>query len=63
MPETWDPTIYRERAAAWRDKASSLPEDSRERGHCVAIAENYEKLAKLIEERKGSPRSMRQPGT
>ena len=58
MPETWDPTIYRERAAAWRNKATSLPEDSGERGLCVTIAQNYEKLAELIEERRGSPRMM-----
>ena len=53
MPETWDPTIYRERAAAWRNKAASLPDDHGERSLCVLIAENYEKLAALIEERKG----------
>jgi hypothetical protein len=56
MPETWDPTIYRERAAAWRNKAASLPEDSGERTLCVAIAADYEKLATLIEERKGLQR-------
>ena len=56
MPETWDPAIYHERAAAWRDKAASLSENSEERGICVMIAENYEKLAVLIEERKGPRR-------
>ena len=30
-----------------------MTEDSGERGLCVAIAENYEKLAELIEERRG----------
>ena len=53
MPEAWDPTIYRERAAAWRNKAASLPEDSEERSLCVMIAEDYEKLAAVIEQRSG----------
>jgi hypothetical protein len=52
MPYAWDPTIYRERAAAWRNKAASLPDDHGERPLCVLIAESYEKLAALIEERK-----------
>jgi hypothetical protein len=56
MPEAWDPTIYRERAAAWRSKAASLSEDSGERSLYVMIAENCEKLAALIEERKGLQR-------
>ena len=56
MPEAWDPTIYRERAAAWRNKAASLPEDNGERALCVMIAENYEKLAALIEAREGLQR-------
>ena len=53
MPETWDPTIYRERAAAWRNKAAALSEDHDEQAVCVVIAEGYETLAALIEERKG----------
>jgi hypothetical protein len=53
MPETWNPMTYRDRAAAWRNKAASLPEDHGVRSLCVMIAENYEKLAALIEERKG----------
>jgi hypothetical protein len=56
MPELWDPTIYRDRAAAWRNKAASLPENSKEQGLCVAIAQDYEKLAELIEERSGGLR-------
>ena len=53
MPEAWDPTIDRERAAAWRNKAASLAEDSGERSLCVMIAESYEKLAAFIEQRSG----------
>jgi hypothetical protein len=53
MPELWDPTIYRERAAAWRNKAAGLPENSEEQGLCLAIAQDYEKLAELIAERSG----------
>ena len=53
MPEAWDPTIYRERAAAWRNKATGLPENSEERSLCVMIAEDYEKLATVIEQRSG----------
>ena len=48
MPEAWDPTIYRERAAAWRNKAAGLPENSEERSLCVMIAEDYEKLAREL---------------
>jgi hypothetical protein len=56
MPDVWNPTIYRERAAAWRNKAASLAEDSEARSLCVMIAENYEKLAAVIEERRGYQR-------
>ena len=51
MPESWDPEIYRQRAAAWRQKAASLPEEHAERQTCLDIAESYERLARLIESR------------
>jgi hypothetical protein len=51
MPENWDPAIYRERAKAWREKAASLPDDDPQRAVCVEIAEGYEKLATLIQQR------------
>jgi hypothetical protein len=54
LPENWDPAYYRERAKAWREKAAVLPEDHAERAVCVDLAEEYEKLATLLEERKGS---------
>ena len=51
MPENWNPTYYRERAKAWREKAAVLPEDHHERAVCLEIAEGYEKLATLLEQR------------
>jgi hypothetical protein len=55
VPESWDPAVYRERAKAWRDKATVLPEDDQQRAVCVEIAEGYERLALLIEQRAGVP--------
>jgi len=50
MPDAWTAAIYKERAAAWRDKAISLPERSRERDVCQDIAQGYDDLAELIEQ-------------
>ena len=50
MPDAWNTAIYRARAAAWRDKATTLPDDSHERSICQTIAASYDKLADLIEE-------------
>jgi hypothetical protein len=50
MPDAWNAAIYRERAAAWRDKAATLPEDSRVRDVCQEIAQAYDELADLIEQ-------------
>jgi hypothetical protein len=61
MPDTWNIAIYRARAAAWRDKATSLPEDSRERSVCQTIAEGYDDLADLIEEREHLSRPPKAP--
>jgi hypothetical protein len=52
MPDAWNAAIYRERAAAWRNKATTLPDDSRERDICRVIARGYDDLADLIEERE-----------
>jgi hypothetical protein len=38
MSEQWDPTYYRERAKAWRERAATLPEEHEERAVCVEIA-------------------------
>lgn len=51
MPENWNPGYYRERAKAWREKAAILPEDHAERAVCVEIADGYDKLATLLEQR------------
>ena len=50
MPDVWNAAIYRQRAAAWRDKATTLPEGSRERDLCQDIAHGYDDLADLIEQ-------------
>jgi hypothetical protein len=55
MPDAWNAAIYRERAAAWRDKATTLPEDSRERDLCRHIAQGYDDLADLIEQHTNRP--------
>ena len=47
----------RERAAAWRDKATTLPEGSRERDLCRQIAQGYDDLADLIEQHTNQPAS------
>jgi hypothetical protein len=60
MPDAWNAAIYRERAAAWRDKATTLPEGSRVRDICREIAQAYDDLADLIEQPSGSPRQGRQ---
>jgi hypothetical protein len=51
MPDRWDPGVYRERAAAWRNKAATLPKDDPNRAPCLEIAEGYEKLADQLERR------------
>jgi hypothetical protein len=55
LPEHWDPAYYRDRAKAWRDKAATLPEDHLERAVCVELAEGYERLATLLEQRRWRP--------
>jgi hypothetical protein len=55
MPDAWNAAIYRERAAAWRDKATTLPEGSRERDLCRQIAQGYDDLADLIEQHTNRP--------
>jgi hypothetical protein len=59
MPDACNAAIYRARAAAWRDKATILPEDSRERSICQSIAQGYDNLAELIEERERLSRTPR----
>jgi hypothetical protein len=106
VPEAWDPACYRERAKAWRDKATVLPDDDRgcvktqfapggeqhrvatevlrerrmqgrvtshseiaycrygstfshsldpERAVCIVLADGYDRLATLLEQRTGRP--------
>jgi hypothetical protein len=51
VPATWDPARYRERAHAWREKAMTLPEDHPERAVCIELADGYDRLATLLEQR------------
>ena len=55
VPEHWDPAYYRERAKAWRDKATTLPEDHPERAVCIELADGYDRLATLLEQRRWQP--------
>ena len=52
MPENWDPAYYRDRAKAWRDKAAALPEDHRERAVSIELADGYDRLPTLLEQRQ-----------
>jgi hypothetical protein len=52
MPDSCDPAVYRYRAKGWRDRAAALPEDNAERAVCVELAEGYERLAALLEQRE-----------
>ena len=52
MPDKWDPTIYRDRAKQWRERAASLPQEDPGRATCQELAEGYERLAALLEERQ-----------
>jgi hypothetical protein len=51
MPDKWDPDIYRSRAEAWQQRAAQLPDGDDARSTCLSLADDYEKLAALIEHR------------
>jgi hypothetical protein len=51
LPDNWDPAQYRKRAQGWREKALTLPEDDPERAVCVDLAEGYDRLATLLEQK------------
>ena len=53
MPDSWNATLYRERAVRWRQEAENLTE-GKERDACIRLAEGYEHLAELIEPSLGS---------
>jgi hypothetical protein len=56
MPESWNPRVYEARAERWREAAAVLP-PGRTRDAYLALAEGYEKLAKLIAlEKSGADR-------
>src|ERR1700748_1301457 len=54
MPDDWDATIYRQRAEAWAQRAALLPEGDPQVAIYLDIAEGYEKLARLIEDRSSN---------
>jgi hypothetical protein len=47
MPGSWDPKVYAARAQQWRAAAAELP-PGETRNAYLALAEGYEKLARLI---------------
>ena len=51
MPDQWDAEVYRQRAEAWRQRAAQLSDDDDTRATCLSLADDYEKLANLIEQR------------
>jgi hypothetical protein len=51
MPDKWDADIYRQRAEAWRQRAAQLPDGDGARANCLALADEYEKLAFILEHR------------
>jgi hypothetical protein len=57
MPESCDPADYWARAKEWRERAATMPEDHPERAVCLELAEGYERLAALMENRN----TFRQP--
>jgi hypothetical protein len=52
MPEVWDATTYRLRAAVWRKFAAERPEGDEQAAIWLAIARDYDRLADLIEQRR-----------
>ena len=48
MPDNWNAETYRDRSRRWQEKVDSLL-PGREHDACVALAEGYAGLAKLIE--------------
>jgi hypothetical protein len=51
MPDKWDANVYRQRAEAWRKRAAQPSVNDDQKAACLALASDYEKLAKLIEQR------------
>jgi hypothetical protein len=48
MPDAWDPQVYRDRAAAWRQRAM-LCDDESQWDACIALADGYDRLADLLD--------------
>jgi hypothetical protein len=54
MPGSWDPKVYAARAQQWREAAVELPPGKTQDAY-LALAEGYEKLARLIAADGGPP--------
>jgi hypothetical protein len=56
MPGSWNPEVYEAKAQQWREAAAELP-PGKTRDAYLALAEGYERLAKLIAlEKRGADR-------
>jgi hypothetical protein len=55
VPDSWNAEIYRQRAAAWRQKAVLLPEGHEEATLCLEIAGGYARLARALEAKSSTP--------
>ena len=51
MPDSWDPAVYRDRAKRWRERAACLSTDDPAWATCLELAEGYERLTALLEQR------------
>ena len=51
MPDQWDADVYRQRAEAWRQRAAQLSDADDARATCLSLADDYEKVTNLIEQR------------
>ena len=61
VPDSWNAEVYRQRVAAWRQKAALLPEGQEEAAFCLEIAEGYAKLATALEAKSIGAREGREP--
>ena len=52
MPDTWDSSVYWQRAAVWRERALQLAEGDATLDICLSIVADYESLARTLEERE-----------
>jgi hypothetical protein len=61
VPDSWNAEVYRQRVAAWQEKAALLPEGQEEAALCLEIAESYAKLASALEAKSNVARKGDEP--